>query len=170
MKPDVETMKAKGLAQSESELRAIAIHHSGRDPWNTPQEIMKFHRKERGKSDIGYHFLIDENGKIYEGRSLKWVGSGIGGDGEEGVIAENRGIIGICVMGNHDLYPPTFAQSRAIEDLCKYLVQAHPGISTLGGHRDFAPPGHPTECPGRFLYMLLGKYRLSMVLAGSSTN
>ncbi len=30
--------------------------------------IQNFHIDDRGWADIGYHFLVGENGKVYEGR------------------------------------------------------------------------------------------------------
>jgi hypothetical protein len=55
-------------------------------------EIERKHMSEKNWDDVGYHFMIQPNGKIYEGRYLTFKGSHL--------KAANAGKIDILVMGD----------------------------------------------------------------------
>lgn len=79
-------------------------------------DIYKFHAHNRGRGDIGYNFLIDPFGNIYEGRA-----------GGKGVVAahtdwNNTSTIGIALMGNFDVEEPTAAARRALTKLTTVLA------------------------------------------------
>lgn len=79
------------------------------------QSMYRFHAVTRGWGDIGYNFIIDYDGKIYEGRS--------GGNGARGAHVYydrvcqnfNVGTIGIVLLGNYDgrSIPPLMQESLA---------------------------------------------------------
>ncbi len=48
----------------------IVIHHSAYDLESDAKKIEKIHNYKYNYPDIGYHFLINEKGTIFEGRSL----------------------------------------------------------------------------------------------------
>lgn len=147
------------------------IHHTATDTNYTPEEspaivrsIYYYHSKVNGWCDIGYNFLIDRFGTVYEGRS--------GGMDRAVVGAHARGFntesIGVSMIGNFvDADPP----SRAIDSLItllgwKFTLHGvHPRVTTsytsggsdvypegtqvtlptIAGHRDVGI----TACPGR---------------------
>jgi hypothetical protein len=113
--------------------------------------IQDFHQNGRGWSDIGYHFLIDTEGRIFEGRPLTVRGAH--------VRDANDGNIGIVLMGfHHEPYdhPVTPEQIASITALGQWLVSAyHIDPKTYSGHRDLGK----TSCPGDILYSMLGKIR-----------
>ena len=58
------------------------------------KDIKRWHL-ERGFSDIGYHYVVDLDGTIEEGRSLELIGAHTKG--------QNRDSIGICYVGGLDV-------------------------------------------------------------------
>jgi hypothetical protein len=120
------------------------------------------HTKGRGWGDIGYHFVIDDEGKIYEGRA--------GGPGVIGaqVYCNNTGTIGIALMGNFELQRPTLAQIRSLRLLTATLLEVYdlePAQSVVFhgrllprvvGHSDL----EATSDPGPYLRELLPQVRL----------
>ena len=58
------------------------------------KDIKRWHL-ERGFSDIGYHYVVDLDGTIEEGRSLELIGAHTKG--------QNRDSIGICYIGGIDV-------------------------------------------------------------------
>ncbi len=102
------------------------------------------HLEERGFADIGYHFVIDYAGRLYEGRSLGVRGAHTSG--------HNTGAVGIVLLGNFEEIQPSAAQMAKLQALVKMLVTNYP-IENLGGHLDFNPG--ITLCPGKNLEPLL---------------
>ena len=101
----------------------------------------------RGFADLAYHFLIDWDGIIYEGREIDIRGAHVQGF--------NTGSVGVVLMGNFNETEPSQAQIESLESLVDYLRYAY-GIRYLAGHKDYpdqSPDG--TECPGDSLYPLL---------------
>ena len=126
---------------------AIVIHHSGDSGHTNPREIEQLHMSTRSWDDVGYHFMVNPEGEYFEGRRLIYKGSHVGG--------ANSRKIGILVMG--DFHPQWWdldddelseRQKAATIALIHGLKNFFPGISTLGGHRDFKE----SECPGDRLY------------------
>lgn len=72
----------------------IAIHHSGNSNHYTMQGVQKEHMNENKRADIGYHFGIDKNGYIYEGRYIGVKGSHLD--------LYNTGVIGIVFLADLD--------------------------------------------------------------------
>jgi hypothetical protein len=133
----------------------ITVHHSAmlfRDtsPATAAGQlrvIQKNHMQnpDRRYGDIGYHFLIDPAGRVWEGRDLKWQGAHARSD-------NNKGNIGICVLGNfirgRDGQRPTATELHALEDLIQKLaVRYGIGPDQVFCHSDFVK----TECPGPYL-------------------
>ena len=109
------------------------------------ESIRQIHLK-RGFTDIGYHWYIGRDGKIYKGRDESKVGAHTTG--------QNAHSIGVCYCGG---CPPrsvkdwdrkykdtrTPAQRAAIIKLCKELKGRYPG-ATLHGHNEFANKACPS--------------------------
>lgn len=105
-------------------------------------EIRRWHREDRGWSDIGYHYLIDRDGTVAEGRPVARAGAH--------VLGHNATTIGVCLIGGHgaaarDVFDEhfTYSQSRALFALLRRLRDAH-GRVPVSGHNDYAAKG----CPG----------------------
>lgn len=126
-------------------------------------EIWKLHALERGWGDIGYHFLIDSGGRIYEGRAGGITA--VGGHFKGG----NQGTLAIALLGNFMADVVAEASLEALVELlralCK-LLSIDPlehrnfatalKLPTICGHRD---GNHSTECPGEALYRRLPEIR-----------
>ncbi|MGE0193417.1 MAG: peptidoglycan recognition family protein [Planctomycetota bacterium] len=146
-------------------IRRLTLHHTDalddlggmtqRDDAELMRVIQRFHQDTRGWADIGYHFVIGRDGKVYEGRSLAVQGAHAGG----GNNVEN---LGISVMGNFEQDLPTDVQ---METLKRFLVAAAARYrlapDTLFGHRDFKP----TACPGDALYAWLTTFKATTARA-----
>lgn len=120
-------------------LHTIVAHHSALDFTDGPRLIQQIHMRTAQFADIGYHFLIDGLGQLYEGRPLNTRGAHTGG--------HNTGYVGVCLLGNFEKITPVQTQLDSLSRLCRYLQQTY-NIQTLGGHQDFQPG--ITACPGQF--------------------
>ncbi|MCF7812831.1 N-acetylmuramoyl-L-alanine amidase [Candidatus Gracilibacteria bacterium] len=152
-------------------IKKFVIHHTGeyvengRDPMEIMRAIYAFHTLTRGWGDIGYNYVIDKQGNIYEGRA--------GGPRAVGahVAFHNIGTVGVSLMGNFEYEQPTERQL----DVLKVLLAEHANRFNLdpkersfflgtnsyniAGHKDVARQGHATSCPGKNLAELLPRLR-----------
>jgi N-acetylmuramoyl-L-alanine amidase len=138
-------------AQSPAIVRAIEIYHVLGNGWN----------------DIGYNFLVDKYGRIFEGR-YGGIDRNVVGAHAQGF---NTGSVGVALMGTYTSRAPSKAALRSLEALLAWRLDlAHvdprgtltylsggnprfgPGVPvflrTISGHRDTGF----TECPGNALY------------------
>ncbi|HYS54741.1 MAG TPA: peptidoglycan recognition family protein [Thermoanaerobaculia bacterium] len=144
------TAGANSVASWDAELRNIWYLHTFTNGWG----------------DIGYNYLIDPNGTIYEGRA-----------GGEGIIGahfscRNSNTVGVALLGTFTGTPPTDAALATLRQLLTELCRKngidptaivhHPSsglnLPTILGHRDGNVPGATctiTECPGDVLYSML---------------
>jgi hypothetical protein len=157
--------------------KAIIVHHSDTgdenndDPSKDVRAIYRYHAITQGWGDIGYNFLIDWRGVIYEGRH--------GGPNVVGGHAYqyNYGSIGICLLGNFDSATPTPEQQAALVKLTAWHVATQDinplaeiffidrNIQSIIGHRDVIQ----TACPGNSGYAILPDVRQKVAaLAGQS--
>jgi len=114
-------------------VERIIIHDTGCDTANptcnnaqnpiaTIQAIYRYHAVTRGWGDIGYNYIIDQQGRIYEGR--------FGGNGSRGahVFVDrtqdnfNFGTIGITVLGNYGKIQPPEAVYQSLSRLVGWLA------------------------------------------------
>jgi hypothetical protein len=121
-------------------LHTLVVHHSARDVNDGAHEIQRLHMELNGFADIGYHFVIDAEGIIYEGRPITARGAHTGG--------RNTGTIGVVLLGNFEELEPTPAQLESLEELGRCLRDTYV-LTHLAGHRDFQPG--VTVCPGKNL-------------------
>jgi len=135
---------------------SIVIHHSGNSGEKDPTEIEKIHMTEHGWDDVGYHYLIHPDGKIYEGRKIYYKGSH--------VSRKNTGKVGILLLGDYNEqwwdFDDTLQESHiaAANSLIKTLKVHFPTLKYLGGHKEFLPNGGYT-CPGNLIMDVLEKMR-----------
>jgi len=139
-------------------INKVTLHHDGMTAFTSTsrsagayrvESIRKAHRG-RGWGDVGYHYLIDPAGRVWEGRPLSWQGAH--------VRAQNEGNLGICVMGNYEKQSPNSAQLSSIERTVAQLMRQHRiRLSQIRTHREMAP----TACPGRTLQSRFDSMRSS---------
>lgn len=112
-------------------------------------EVRKWH-KDRGWSDIGYHYLIDRDGTVATGRPIDRIGAHVKG--------QNTGSIGIALFGGHgssenDAFEDNFtlAQDRALRGLIDKLQSQFPNATKITGHNEHAAKACPGFRVGRWL-------------------
>jgi hypothetical protein len=163
--------------------QAITVHHTvtshdDPDPAATVRAIFEQHAVSNDWGDIGYHFLIDGQGRIYEGRF----------SGDDGVPAHdargrvvtgfhtigfNPGNIGIALLGDFTKGRQTPRMRYSLARLTASLAAKHrldplshvtyrnpvsgrtKRARTIAGHRDWVS----TECPGTAVYLELDRVR-----------
>lgn len=165
----------------------LVIHHtadanslgSSERSWaDRVRAIWSFHAITRGWGDIGYNFLIDPNGLIYEGRA--------GGDNAVGFHdTANYGSMGVSVMGIYSSVAPSAAAQSSLVNLLAWKADqrsidpqasayyygcAHSDycapfnaggvVPTISGHRQVTPGR--TTCPGDSFQALIPNIRLQV--------
>lgn len=119
--------------------RRIVIHHSASHKTTTAEDIQSWHYA-RGWAGIGYHYVIDQQGVITQGRPEHTQGAHAYQDKAH---EANTDGIGICVIGNFMTEKPTAEQITSLVWLIKN-IQSRYGKIPIIGHRDVMP----TSCPG----------------------
>ena len=153
------------------EVHAGFVHHtvnannySAADVPGILRGIYAYHTRSRGWSDIGYNFLVDRFGRIWEGRA--------GGVGRPVVGAHTLGYndysFAMSAIGNFETARPSSAMLQAYGVLFGWKLSLH-GVGAgatrqrvgdrtfpaVNGHRDAGS----TACPGRYLYAQLPRIR-----------
>jgi uncharacterized protein with LGFP repeats len=163
-------------AGAEAQIRSIYYYHSVTQGWG----------------DIGYNFLIDKFGTIYEGRySRDYAGADPSGDNAlgQGVTGAhtsgwNSGTVGVALLGTLTTHDATPAARDALERLLAWEASRN-GIDpqatqtfvnpvsgatittpNIAGHRDYTA----TACPGDAFYPTLPTIRndVAALMAGTT--
>ena len=153
------------------EVHAGFVHHTvnanGYSRAEVPgilRSIYAYHTKSRGWSDIGYNFLVDRFGRIWEGRA--------GGVDRPVVGAHTLGYndyaFAMSAIGNFDVKKPGKRIVQAYGALFAWKLSLH-GVDAASGSQRVGPRSFPainghrdagsTACPGRYLYAKLAKIR-----------
>ncbi|MFJ4847479.1 N-acetylmuramoyl-L-alanine amidase [Streptomyces sp. NPDC088733] len=160
---------------------AVFVHHSATgndydcsDAPSLIRSIYRYHIKSSGWRDIGYNFLVDKCGTIYEGRGGGVAKSVFGAH----TLGFNADSMGVAVLGTFSDDKPSEAALDAVARLAawklgiyghnpagtayllsggsnKYRKGVRVSFNSISGHRD----GFATECPGTVLYDDLGYIR-----------
>jgi hypothetical protein len=138
--------------------------------------IAKYHRDTNGWNDIGYNFLVDQYGQVFEGRA--------GGVDQAVVGAHAQGYndqsTGVALLGTFSDVPIPEPAMAAVAQLLGWKLSLHGvpceggltvisgggslnryragtpvAVQRISGHRD----GDKTECPGNALYAELPTLR-----------
>jgi N-acetylmuramoyl-L-alanine amidase len=148
-------MSMRGDPEPMGKITRITLHHTADaravgSTYAAVAERMKAyqtgHQQTNKWADIGYHYVIDRQGRIWEGRELNWKGAHAG----NGQANENN--VGIALIGNFENADPPAAQRDATEELVGWLAREY-GIpsSKIYGHAEvekmYGIPG--TCCPGK---------------------
>jgi hypothetical protein len=134
------------------------MHHTVNSNSYTPEQswqiirgIWAHHANVNGWCDIGYNFLIDRYGTIFEGRWGGWDKAVIGAH----AVGFNTGGVGVAFIGDHRTQPVSPESRASFVNLVAWKFQVHtvdanPWNSIIG-HRDV----NQTECPGNAAHALL---------------
>lgn len=119
----------------------FVVHHSDGPVTQSVRSIQDFHMDGRGWADVGYNFLVDHQGRIYEGRGWLVVGAHAKGHNTSG--------IGVCVIGRDgkDITAAAKASVRWLYDEAKARRAGRPLAKR--GHGQLS--GNATACPGSTL-------------------
>ena len=112
------------------DIKEVIIHCTATSEDATVAAIKNYHVNVLGWSDIGYHFIIDEYGKILHGRPIEQVGAHCKG--------HNAHSIGIAYIGGKDGKDTrTYLQKNALRALVYWLRIIFPNAS-VRGHNEFS--------------------------------
>ena len=160
-------LPAPNFDRIQHNVSHLVVHHTAGSNSNTNytqviRDIYLFHTEVNQWSDIGYNFLIAQDGTIFEGRDpgddlteFEVVGAHFCG--------KNTGTLGVAMLGNYELATPTedallslqsvLATAADFFDIDVLQESPHRGstLAHIAGHRD----GCATLCPGENLYPLL---------------
>ncbi len=159
------------------EVEHVIIHHTDtpnfQDPFAAMRSIYYYHTVTQGWGDIGYNYLVDFRGNIYEGRT-----------GGENVVGGHAfqyayGGAGIGVIGKFAFQDVTTAAQSAIVAITAYVGRnlnplgsadflQVPNLPTIASHRDV----NQSTCPGDYLYddLPLIRQYVNEVINGGATN
>jgi hypothetical protein len=156
------------ISYSYTTVTHLIIHHSAgsNTSSNWPAVVLSIwnsHVNTNGWADIGYNWLIDPNGQLYEGRG--------GGNNVVGAhfCGFNTGTMGTCMLGTYTSQNITdTARKKLIQILAwkscnssinpigtAFHATSNLTLNRISGHRD----GCATDCPGNFLYQNLPALR-----------
>jgi len=152
-----------------SSTKAAVIHHTvGSNSYSKSasagivRSIQAYHMEANNWCDIGYNFLVDRYGQIFEGRA-----GGIARQvraAHSGNATVNELTVGVSLMGTFGNAAPTSAMKAATARLVawRFSIGGVPAkgkvsiggetLNRIAGHRDV----HSTECPGKYVYNWLG--------------
>jgi hypothetical protein len=178
-----ESMVEEPSAYLEDGVKAAFVHHTtDANSYSCSQSpaivraIMTFHIKSNGWNDLGYNFLVDRCGTIYEGRhggaDLPVVGAHTYGfnsystgiavignyatDGRPTPVVTNAvARIAAWKLGQYGVNPTGKVTLTAMGDTGVWKAGQQATLNTISGHRD----GYATECPGQPLYDRLPEIR-----------
>nr|MBA3379357.1 SH3 domain-containing protein [Chloroflexia bacterium] len=143
----------------------LILHHTATanrpaDVPNAIRSIYYYHAVEQGWGDIGYNYLVDHNGRIYQGR---FGGQDvIGGHSYQFAIGSS----GISTIGNFQSVDITEAAKSALVSICAFVgrdldplatadFKEAPNLPIIASHRDV----NATSCPGDRLWNDLPEIR-----------
>ena len=159
------------------------VHHTVTANDYTPDQsasmvlaIAKYHRDTNGWNDIGYNFLVDQYGQVFEGRA-GGVDQAVIGAQAQGYNSQSTGV---AVLGTFSAVPIPEAAMASITQLLGWKLTVHGvpceggltiisgggslnryssgtpvAMQRISGHRD----GDSTACPGDALYAQLPELR-----------
>ncbi|MDR3084024.1 MAG: peptidoglycan recognition protein [Streptomyces sp.] len=175
-----ERLREPGFSYTDK-VKVVFVHHTATgNKYSCSQAssvirgIYRYHVVSSGWRDIGYNFLVDKCGNIYEGRA-GGVNKAVMGAHTLGFNDES---MGIAAIGSYDTDAPPDAVVTSIAKLAAWKLGVYgmdprgatsltsaggtlfpkgknARMNVISGHRD----GFRTECPGKLLYGKLGSIR-----------
>lgn len=141
----------------------VTLHHTGsREPLRPNEDaaaklrgLQSWGAAERNWWDVPYHYLLDLEGRIYEGRDWRYMG-------ETNTTYDPGGHFLISVIGNYELQEPTAAQLASIADMMAWAIREFDlPLDRIGGHYNYTT----TSCPGQHLRKHLENGNLRRMVA-----
>ncbi|MCC6429807.1 MAG: N-acetylmuramoyl-L-alanine amidase [Gemmatimonadaceae bacterium] len=141
----------------------VTLHHTGDsrplgptdDPVARLRGLQSWGAAERNWWDVPYHYLLDLEGDVHEGRDWHFMG-------ETNTTYDPSGHFLISMIGNYDQQEPTPAQLAAIADMMAYALRSfNLPLEKIGGHYHYAETG----CPGKYLRRYLEDGTLRRMVA-----
>lgn len=136
---------------AEQRIEKITIHHGGvefkedQDVALYLKNLQAWSRAEKNWPDMPYHFMIDLQGNIFEGRPLQFPGN-------TNTDYDVNGHAQICVLGNYEEQVIVPEQLESLIALTAFLAAKYEvPLSAIKGHKDHTE----TLCPGKDLYRYL---------------
>ena len=172
-----ESIRRNGPEYAAAIRFAIVHHTAGPNSYSPSQAaaimrgIQIYHVKSNGWNDIGYNYLVDRYGTVYEGR-FGGIDKNVVGAHARGF---NTGSAGVAVIGTFESAGIPAAAEASLENLLAWRLDlAHVDplstLSAVSGGSERYPAGIPvflravsghrdtglTSCPGDKLYAQLG--------------
>lgn len=131
----------------------VTLHHTGDskplrredDPVARLRGLQSWGASDRNWWDVPYHYLLDLDGRVFEGRDWHYMG-------ETNTTYDPSGHFLISIIGNYDEQEPTAAQLASIAEMMAWALQTFSlPLEAIGGHYQYADSG----CPGKFLRRFL---------------
>jgi hypothetical protein len=141
----------------------VTLHHTGdatpllpgEDPVRRLRGLQSWGASDRNWWDVPYHFLLGNDGSIFEGRDYHFMG-------ETNTAYDPGGHFLISAIGNYDKQEPTPATIGAIADMMAWAFKEFEvPLDRMGGHYNYATTG----CPGQHLKKLLEDGTLKRMVA-----
>ncbi len=138
-------------------VNRITLHHEGMEAITTTsyrktleevRAIRHSHVHARGWSDIGYHFIVDRAGRVWEGRPIRYQGAHVTG--------HNKHNVGVVALGNFNRQSPTEEQIQGMVRIVRKLQAKYDvPADQIYTHRELGS----TACPGRRLQARIERLR-----------
>lgn len=179
---DMDNCRREGAETNFSSAKAIVIHHTAATNNYSESQVpgiiaghCYFHVNGRGWDDLGYNFMVDRFGNVWEGRTGSKT-SPVQGAHTAGFNSQTQGV---ALMGNFDSATPTSATVSGLRQILDWMtgwhsinptgqvtLEAKAGavgfeegevvtIPSIIGHRDLGS----TTCPGGVFYATLATLR-----------
>lgn len=155
-------------------VKHCIVHHTAGSNSNTDyidvvRNIYLAHTQGNGWDDIGYNYLIAQDGTIYSGRDPQDLTNE---DNIQGAhfCSKNGGTMGIALLGNYDLVSPSDAMLESLKQLLSWKLfkenlnpfgnSLHPNslgdqLGSIAIHQD----GCSTACPGSNITSVIQKIK-----------
>lgn len=160
--------------RTATNVKHVVVHHSAGSNTNTNytqvvRDIYLYHTQINGWSDIGYNYLVAQDGSIYNGRDP-------GSLEQDDVLGahfcgSNSTTMGICMLGNYESVQLSSSNYSSLidiiiwkldhEELTPYVKNQHAlgNFDAIVGHRD----GCSTLCPGENVYNRLAEIKIDVM-------
>jgi hypothetical protein len=132
-------------------VRRLTVHHSGTEFADNRRAVarirgaQRYHRGAKGFPDIAYHFIIDRDGNVFEGRPPDVKG-------DTPTDYDPTGHLLVCLLGNFETQDVPLRQRDALVDVLAWGADVFKvPTDRIAGHRDHAH----TLCPGRNLHAVV---------------
>ena len=128
--------------RSEGQVTGIVWHHTAGSKEQPLRNIADYHVRVRKWPGIGYHFAIDQEGKVFQMQAVTTV--------SYHAYMNNTPNVGVVLVGNYEEGRPSPAMKAAAKALTRYLRARYP-IRHVYLHSEMKA----TLCPGKHAKAML---------------